>query len=156
MSKIQNFRKGNIVDFETIPYVVSKVNKNGTATVKPLWHDWEPEDCDIAELTPIEISKSFLKGNGWKHHQGIPDHIWYYDAKVNTEKIVSIIYNFDTKSVFINRVSTRNIKGTASQPAETVGKIENIHELQNFFEDEHIHGHKFYFIRQYFVENECK
>ena len=80
--------------------------------------------------------------------------MWYFDAAVNREKVLSIIYNYDTKTVFINRVSMENVKGTAGQPAETVGKIENIHELQNFFEDEHIHGHKFYFIRQYFVENE--
>jgi hypothetical protein len=43
---------GQLVDFETILYRVVEIKEN-SAIVKPIYHDWKPEEAQFSELYPV-------------------------------------------------------------------------------------------------------
>ena len=50
---------GQLVDFETILYRVVEIKEN-SAIVKPIYHDWEPEEAQFSELYPVDEEEKDL------------------------------------------------------------------------------------------------
>jgi hypothetical protein len=44
---------GQLVDFETILYRVTEIKEN-SVIVKPIYHDWKPEEAQFSELYPAK------------------------------------------------------------------------------------------------------
>lgn len=49
MIEKENIFVGQLVDFETILYRVIEIKEN-SAIVKPIYHDWQPEEAQFSEL----------------------------------------------------------------------------------------------------------
>lgn len=75
--KIRELRAGNIVDYETIPYEVLRINVIGAESlnVKAVNHNWGVEMCGINEVTGIAITAGFLEKNGFKQKKEF-SHLW--------------------------------------------------------------------------------
>ena len=75
--RIKELRTGNVVDYETIPYEVLRINiiDKESLCVKAVNHDWEVETCGINEVKEIDITPGFLKQNGFEPEKSLP-HLW--------------------------------------------------------------------------------
>ena len=50
---------GQLVDFETILYRVTEIKEN-SVIVKPIYHDWKPEEAQFSELYPVSEEEKDL------------------------------------------------------------------------------------------------
>ena len=59
MIEKENIFVGQLVDFETILYRVVEIKEN-SAIVKPIYHDWQPEEAQFSELYPVNEEETDL------------------------------------------------------------------------------------------------
>lgn len=111
--KIDELRIGNIVDYETIPYVIHYLYSSGQVGLIAIKHNWGLETCFISELQPIELTKDILLDNGFERNDS--GMYYYKDDK-------SIAYRLEGNLLY-NDVHIISFK------------VKYLHQLQNIISD---------------------